>query len=102
VLLLLICDWLLFVTNLLSDLRELPTILVSGSLVAGALVAVLESLVVHAPPRSAVLKGFAAAVLVAAPLPLLGTLLAFLAAVWLVTLTVAQRRARQFHHTATH
>jgi hypothetical protein len=89
--LLLFSDWLLFVVNLLTDLHALPLVVVAGGLAAGISVAVLELLNAGAPMRNAALKGLAGAVLVAAPLPMLGTLLAAFALVWTLAGAVTRR-----------
>ncbi len=97
VVLLVLSDWLLFAVNLLTDLRVLPLVVVTGGLAAGLSVAVLESLTAHAPLRNAAIKGLAGAVLVAAPLPMLGTLLAAFALAWTLVAALS-RRGRPLAH----
>ena len=99
--LILLSDWLLFAVNVLTDLSVLPMVVVSGGLAAGLSVALLEALTGDASLRNAALKGLAAAVLVAAPLPMLGTLLATFGLIW-ATVVALTRRSRTLAPAKAH
>ena len=85
-------DWLLFAVNLLSDLRALPTALLTGGALAGLATAAVEHFEHGMPAGRSALRGMGVALLVAAPLPMLGTFLAVLAVAW--SLTVGFNRSR--------
>jgi hypothetical protein len=88
-------DWLLFAVNILSDLHALPAVLVIGSVAAGVFSAGAELFHENVGKSKAMMRGLAVAVLVAAPLPLLGTFLAVFALSWNLTVSFLRTRNKE-------
>jgi uncharacterized membrane protein len=76
------CDWFIYIGNMLTHMDAVTAWVVTGSLSACLLTALAERDVARASWTATTLRALGAGVLVAAPLPLLGTLLAAVAALW--------------------
>jgi uncharacterized membrane protein YraQ (UPF0718 family) len=72
-------DWLLFTVNLLTELHALAGVILVGSLICGLTVGLIERLVARASWPASLVRAALVTVLVASPLPVLGTALATLA-----------------------
>jgi hypothetical protein len=90
-------DWLLFATNLSTDLHMMPLSVVVAALFAGVATALIERWLSAASWPAATVKALMLAILVAAPLPLLGTVLGVAGALWAIT--VALSRPTPTRHT---
>ena len=84
VLLALVADWSLFAANLLTYLRALPWSVAACACAVGVATAVIERRLAAATWRTTTIKALGMAVLVAAPLPLLGTFLGGIGVVWAI------------------
>ena len=94
-----VADWSLFAANLVTHLRVLPWLVLLSACVVGIVTAVIERRLGGASWRMAAIKAVALAVLVAAPLPLLGTFLGGLALLWAIVLAADRAKsARTEHH----
>jgi hypothetical protein len=76
------CDWLIYTGNMLTHLEAVTAWVVTGSVTAGILTLFAEREVRRASWLASSARGAVAALLVAAPLPLLGTALAAGALLW--------------------
>jgi hypothetical protein len=76
------CDWFIYMGNMLTHLDAVTAWVVTGSLAAGIVTLLAEREVGGASWLASSVRAGLAAVLVAAPLPLLGTVVAAAATLW--------------------
>ena len=94
VLAILACDWLVYAANMLTALDALTTVVVVGSLAAGVLCGGLERHIAGATLPSAFGTASFVALLIALPLPILGTLLSALAGLWWLSTAIIGLRTQ--------
>lgn len=85
------CDWFIYIGNMLTHLDAVTAWVVTGSVTAGLLTLFAEREVRRASWLASGARGAVAALLVAAPLPLLGTALAAVATLWTLVSLLLRR-----------
>lgn len=86
-------DWLIYAANIASLGAYFLAVDVAGALAALVAITLIESRAAHARPNLAAFKGLVGALIVAYPLPTLGTVFGALALAWLVFMRLRQRHA---------
>jgi hypothetical protein len=76
------CDWFIYLGNMATHMEAVTAWVLTGSVAAGILTVLAEREIGGASRLASALRAAAAGLLVAAPLPLLGTLLAAVAMLW--------------------
>jgi hypothetical protein len=85
-------DWLVYAINMATWGFEFWAVDIAGALFACVLAATAEGALASAPAGRAWLKGLIVALIVAVPLPLLGSVVALAGLAWHLVTTLARRR----------